>query len=245
MRRPSGNAGTLQTVNSSEMNTVPARNRADETLVDGLLRGEPEAIEALVARYGAWIYRVARRSLGDPRDAEEVTQDVLMTVVGKIATFRREAAFSSWLYRIAANAACERVRSRRSRAEVPLDPLLGVFDDAGQHVHPVVDWSGKLDDAAVAEETRSALERGISRLPEEYRVVLVLRDVEGLTNEETAEALGLTVPAVKSRLHRARLFLRQELGAVFAPSRPPGGARSRALRWLRKLSRRSRSSGGN
>lgn len=83
----------------------------------------------------------------------------------------------------------------------------------------MVDWSTRLDDPAAAEETRSAIERGIGRLPKECRVVLVLRDVEGLTNEEAARALELTVAAVKSRLHRARLFLRQELAHVFAPSR--------------------------
>ncbi|MBI2205134.1 MAG: sigma-70 family RNA polymerase sigma factor [Candidatus Rokubacteria bacterium] len=188
-------------------------------MIDGLQRGEPDAVAALIDRYGGWIYRVAARLLRDPRDAEEVTQDVLMTIVRKIGTFRREAAFSSWLYRIAANAAYERLRSRRSRTEVPLEPLLAVFDDDGRHVEPVVDWSTQLDDPAAAEETRSAIERGIGRLPTEYRVVLVLRDVEGLTNEEAARALGLTVAAVKSRLHRARLFLRQELAQVFAPSR--------------------------
>jgi RNA polymerase sigma factor (sigma-70 family) len=120
----------------------------DERLVEGLERGEPDAIERLVDRYGAWIHRVAARLLADPRDAEEITQDVLMTVVQKIGTFKREAAFSSWLYRIAANAAYERLRSPRSRVEVPLEPLLGMFDDEGRHVRPVVDWSARLEDPA-------------------------------------------------------------------------------------------------
>ncbi len=194
-----------------------AKNRAeDQRLVEGLRHADPGAVEALVDRYGAWIHRVAARLLGDPRDAEEVTQDVLMTVTRKIGTFKGEAAFSSWLYRIATNAAYERLRSRRGRAEVALEPLLPVFDDEGRHVEPVADWSPQLEDPAVVGEARSALERGIGRLAEEYRVVLVLRDVEGLTNEEVADALGLTVAAVKSRLHRARLFLRRELGQLFS-----------------------------
>ncbi len=188
----------------------------DQSLIDGLERGETDAIEAFVGRYGGQIHRVAARLLGDPRDAEEVTQDVLMTVVQKIGTFKREAALSSWLYRIVANAAYDRLRSRRAQAEVPLDPLLAVFDEEGRHVQPVMDWSSQLEDPAVVGEARSALERGIGRLAEEYRVVLVLRDVEGLTNEEVADALGLTVAAVKSRLHRARLFLRRELGQLFS-----------------------------
>lgn len=192
---------------------------SDQELIEALRRGESDAVEALVDRYGAWIHRVASRMLGDSRDAEEITQDALMTVVRKIGTFRGEAAFSSWLYRIAANAAYESLRYRRTRAEVPLDPLLTAFDDEGRHVQPVVDWSRQLEDPAVASETRSALERAIGRLPEDYRVVLVLRDVEGLTNEAVAEALGLSIAAVKSRLHRARLVLRNELAHLFVPAR--------------------------
>lgn len=188
----------------------------DEELVAGLLRGEARAVELLVDRYGGWIYRLASRLLTDTRDAEEVTQDVLMAVVQKIGTFKREAAFSSWLYRIAANAAYERLRSRRSRPEVSIEPLLPVFDQEGRHVAPVLDWSKEVEDPAVADELRSALERGISQLPEEYRIVLLLRDVEGLTNEEVADALGLTVAAVKSRLHRARLALRPQLAQLFS-----------------------------
>ena len=187
----------------------------DEKLIEGLRRGDSDAVETLVDRYGGWIHRLAARLLGDDRDAEETAQDVLLTVVQKIGTFKGEAAFSSWLYRIAANAAYDRQRSRRARAEVPLEPLLPLFDDEGRHVQPVVDWSDRLEDPAVAGEARSALERGINRLPHDYRIVLLLRDVEGLSNEETAAALGLTVAAVKSRLHRARLFLRQELSQLF------------------------------
>lgn len=186
----------------------------DAELVAGLLRGEAHAVEALVDRYGAWIHRVAGRLLADARDAEEVTQDVLMTIVQKIGTFKREAALSSWIYRITANAAYERLRSRRSRLETSLEPLLPLFDDEGRHAARVQDWSRNLDDPAVAEELRSALERGIGELPEAYRAALVLRDVEGLTGEEAAEALGLTVAAVKSRLHRARLALRARLGPL-------------------------------
>ncbi len=199
--------------------TIGKHGCDDQWLVDGLQRGEAGAVEALVDCYGSWIHRVADRLLGDARDAEEVTQDVLMRVVEKIGTFRREAAFSSWLYRIAANAAYERLRSRRSRAEVSLEPFLPSFDGEGRHVHPVADWSRQLEDPAVAWEARSALERAIGRLSEEYRIVFVLRDVEGLTNEQVGDALGLHVAAVKSRLHRARLVLRRELAQLFSPSR--------------------------
>ena len=200
------------------MTIVAPGERCDDcSLVAGLRRGDQDSVETLVDCYGGWIHRVASRLLGDPRDAEEVTQDVLLTVAHKIGTFKGAAKLSSWIYRIAANAAYERLRSRRSRAAVSLEPLLAVFDDDGHHAEAVVDWSSRLDDPAVAAEARSALEGVITRLPDDYRIVVLLRDVEGLTNEETADALGLTVAAVKSRLHRVRLVLRQALAERFRP----------------------------
>ncbi len=180
---------------------TPVIDRAeDQRLVEGLQRGEAHAIESLVARYGARIHQVASRLLGDPRDAEEITQDVLLAVIRKIPTFKGQAALSSWLYRIATNAAYGRLRARRSRAEVALDPLLPVFDDEWHHTEPVSDWSTQPDDPAAAADTRSALEQAIQELPADHRRVLLLRDVEELSNEETAEAVGATVGAVKSRL---------------------------------------------
>ncbi len=114
------------------------------------------------------------------------------------------------------NAAYQRLRARRARpAEVSLEPLLPAFDDQGRLVGPVVDWSAQLEDPAVAAEVRTALERGFARLPEDYRVVVVLRDVEGLSNEDVAALLGLSLSAVKSRLHRARLALRQFLSELW------------------------------
>lgn len=190
----------------------------DQGLVDALRAGDANAVEVLVQRYGAWIYRVAARVLGDRRDAEEVTQNVLMTVVDKIGTFKGESKLSSWLYRIAANAAYDHARARRARVDdVSLDAVLPVFDEMGRHVEPVADWSRELEDPAVAGEVRAALEQAIGNLPEDYRVVLVLRDVEELTAEEVADALGLSVAAVKSRLHRARLSLRKALTELLSP----------------------------
>jgi RNA polymerase sigma-70 factor (ECF subfamily) len=184
------------------------------------LRGRAEgAVEEFVERYGARIYRLARRLLNDPRDAEEVTQDVFLTVVEKIHTFKGEAAFSSWIYRIAANAAYGRLRSKTSRPEVSLESFPPLFDEEGRYAQPVLDWSERLDDPAVAAETRRAIEQAINRLPEEYRTAILLHDVEGLSNEEVAATLGLTVAAVKSRVHRARLVLRQELAQLFTPAR--------------------------
>jgi RNA polymerase sigma-70 factor (ECF subfamily) len=192
------------------------RRVADEKLLAWLRAGDERGVEELVTRHGGVVYRLARRLLNDPRDAEEVTQDVLLTVVEKIHTFRGEAAFSSWIYRIATNAAYERLRSRRSRPEVSLESFFPVFDAEGRHAQPMLDWSDRLNDPGVIAETRGAIEQAINHLPPEYQTAVLLRDVEGLTNEEVAATLGLTVAAVKSRVHRARLVLRGQLARYFA-----------------------------
>ncbi len=185
----------------------------DRDLVEGLRRHEATAAERLVTTYGDRAYRLARGITGNAEDAEEVVQDVLWTVVRKIDTFRGESAFGSWLYRIVANAAYQKVRGRQSRrAEVSLDDVLPLFDERGQHVAPMADWSARVDDHAVQIDLRMALTSAIDKLPADYRTAVLLRDVEGLSHLQIAEVLSLSVPTVKSRVHRARLFLRKELG---------------------------------
>ena len=192
---------------------APTRVDRDRQLVEALRRGEPAATEHLVATYGDRAYRLARGITGNAQDAEEVVQDVFWTVVRKIDTFRGESAFGSWLYRIAANAAYQKVRGRQSRrAEVSLDDVLPLFDERGQHVAPMADWSSRVDDHAVQIDLRMALTSAIDKLPADYRTAVLLRDVEGLSHLQIAEVLSLSVPTVKSRVHRARLFLRKELG---------------------------------
>jgi RNA polymerase sigma-70 factor, ECF subfamily len=209
--------GGARTPRRSGSASAPAVHDADE-LVDRLRRGDDGAIESLVARYGTWIHRVARRILRDPRDAEEVTQDVLWTALRKIDSFKGDAAFSSWLYRIAVNAAYQRLRRQGPRAEVSLEPFLPVFDEAGRLPGSTADWSMQLDDPAVAAEIRKALDAAIGQLPDAYRVVFVLRDVEGMSTAEVGQLLGLSVPGVKTRLHRARLALRHQLSDLLAPA---------------------------
>src|SRR5204863_231866 len=125
-------------------------------------------------------------------------------------TFRGESAFGSWLYRIVANAAYQKLRGRQSRQrELSLDEVLPFFDESGCHASSMVDWSPRVDDPALQVELRTALTSAIDELPATYRAVLVLRDVEGRSTRQIAETLGLSVPVVKTRVHRARLFLRQ------------------------------------
>jgi len=157
-------------------------------------------------------YRLAIRITGNASDAEEVVQDALWTVSRKIDTFRGAAAFGSWLYRITANTAYQKLRGRRSkRDEMSWEDLAPSFDDKGQHVEPVVDWSRRLQDPAIESELRSVLSAAIDDLPAGFRVAFLLHDVEGLSNPEIAEVLHLNLGAVKSRVHRTRLSLRKHL----------------------------------
>jgi RNA polymerase sigma-70 factor (ECF subfamily) len=194
--------------------TVMDRTKVDgdAALVEALRREDPEAPEQLVETYGNRVYRLALRITGSNEDAEEVAQDALWTAARKISTFKGEAAFGSWLYRIAANAAYQKLRARKAKAhEIALDDVLPAFDDAGRHFEPMADWSERVDEQALQGELRRVLGAAIDELPPDYRTALVMHDVEGLSNPDIAEALGISLPAVKSRVHRSRLFVRKQL----------------------------------
>jgi RNA polymerase sigma-70 factor (ECF subfamily) len=195
----------------------PRRADPDAGLLDRLRREDPGAAEQLVATYGDRVYRLAVRITGNEQDAEEVVQDALWTAARKIQTFKGETAFGSWLYRITANAAYQKIRSRQSkRNEVSWEDLLPAFDDLGKHADRVGDWSAKVEEPALQTELRTVLTAAIDDLPLDYRTAFVMHDVEGLSNPEIAEALRISLPAVKSRVHRSRLFLRQRLSHYLA-----------------------------
>jgi RNA polymerase sigma-70 factor, ECF subfamily len=198
----------------SDRTCAPIRVDRDHDLLEALRRGEPAAAERLVSTYGDRAYRLARRMTGNAEDAQEVVQDAFWTVIRKIDMFRGESAFGSWLYRIVANAAYQKLRGRRSRRhELSLDEVLPMFDERGCHAEPVADWSQAAADPAVQAELRTTLSAAIDELPAAYRAVLVMRDVEGRSTAEIAETLGLSIAVVKTRAHRARLFLRKRLDA--------------------------------
>jgi RNA polymerase sigma-70 factor, ECF subfamily len=198
--------------------TAPRIDR-DAGLVERLRRQEPGAAEALVAAYGDRVYRLAIRITGNEQDAEEVVQDALWTAARKIDTFKGESAFGSWLYRITANTAYQKLRSRQGRKnEVPWDDLLPSFDELGNHSEPVRDWSGKVEEPALQTELRTVLTEAINELPGDYRTAFVMHDLEGMSNPEIADTLRISLPAVKSRIHRSRLFLRQRLNGYLTPA---------------------------
>jgi RNA polymerase sigma-70 factor (ECF subfamily) len=186
-----------------------------EELVEALKRREPEAFERLVAQHGTMLYRVALRFMGQPQDAEEVLQEALLNVYEKIDTFDQRAALSSWLYRIVVNTALMRLRTQSRRPEELLDIIEPAFTADGRHVREVSAWALPPEDSLLRREALEHLERAVTRLPVLYRAVYVLAEIEGLRHEEIATILGITVSTAKTRLHRARLLLREALANYF------------------------------
>jgi RNA polymerase sigma-70 factor (ECF subfamily) len=189
-----------------------ARVDADAELVEALRRQDADATERLVERFGDRVYRLTMRITGSKEDAEEAAQDALWTAARRIDSFKGESAFGSWLYRIAANSAYQKLRTRKQRSrEIAMDEVLPSLDGDGRHFEPMDDWTNRVDERALQGELRHVLEEAIDALPADYRTALVLHDVEGLSNPDIAESLGISLPAVKSRVHRSRLFVRKRL----------------------------------
>ena len=201
-----------------ETSVAPRKNKVwcrpdhEEPLVRALRQREPTAADELVATYHGLAYRLAISITRSAPDAEEVVQDAFWSVIRNIDTFRGDSKFGSWLYRIVSNAAFQKLRRRRShRLEITMDDVLPVFGEDGRHAETVVDWSAAVHDPARDTEVRLAITAAIAELPDHYRVALLLRHVEGCSLIQIAEALGISVGNAKTRVHRARLFVRKLL----------------------------------
>lgn len=190
----------------------------DRRLVAGLQAGDQAAVRELAVRYGPRIQQLAMRHMKNREDAEEVTQDVLLKVSRKIDKFRGDAALSSWIYRITFNTAMSRLRTHRAQraAEAERDRALGAHpQDSVEHPTPrqAADWSHMPDEELLRHQLREAVAKALPRLPEIYRVPVVLRDIEGLSTEEASTRLRVKDQTLKSRLHRGRVMLRKQLDA--------------------------------
>jgi RNA polymerase sigma-70 factor, ECF subfamily len=184
----------------------------DAGLVAGLRGDDPAAAVRLVERYGERVYRLAARITGTRDDAEDAARSALMTAVRMIDAFKSDSSFGSWMDRLAASAAYRKLLARPGRTEeIALDDVLPPLDGGGRHFEPMSDWSGRIDAWDAQGELRQILTDAVDALPPEYRVSLILHDGEGMSNPDIAEALGIGVDAVRTRVHRARLFLRKGL----------------------------------
>jgi RNA polymerase sigma-70 factor (ECF subfamily) len=184
----------------------------DAQLVARLKRRDKTALEEMIQLHGAKMYGVALQFMRNETDAREVMQDALVSVWNKIGSFEGKSAFTSWLYRVTANAALMALRKKKRREnDVSLDTVTNDNDDLPLPALRLPDKSPLPDSSALTGELGEQVRTAIDQLPEPYRVVVLLRDVEELPMTEVMEATGLSEPALKSRLHRARLALREAL----------------------------------
>lgn len=185
-------------------------------LLKGLQAGSQLAYRRLVELNSANVYNLALKLLGDDHEAEDVLQETFLNAFRAIDGFEGRSQLSTWLYRIAYNASLMRLRKRDRMTTFSLDQH-HMQDDEEHGLEPrfLVDWSSLPDEELLTTEARQQMDRAIAELPETLRAAFVLRDIQGLSGTETAEVLGITVQAVKSRLHRARLRLRDALSEYF------------------------------
>lgn len=189
--------------------TSAAQAPTDQELVRRAQMDDDRAFGELVGRYESKVYSLSLRMLRNPEDAEDVLQDTFLRAYRGLKSFQGNSTFSTWIYRIAANSALMRLRKKQL-------PTVSI-EDADERDTPlnIVDWKPGPVEQLLTEETREIMEQAIEALPPEFRQVFILRDVEELSNAEVAEVLDLSVAAVKSRLHRARLKVRNRLIAHF------------------------------
>jgi RNA polymerase sigma-70 factor (ECF subfamily) len=188
----------------------------EKALLKGLRSGDTQAYEEVTERFAPQIYRLAYGITQDAMDAQDITQDVMLTIFRRVDDFEGRSSIQTWLYRIAVNSSLDRVRSRQRRQEtVSIDDYLPSFTSDGMHAEEIVDWSELPLDHLLMHEAHQRLQESIESLPEDLKVVLIMKDVEGFHLKEICDILELSLPAVKSRLHRARLVLRGMLSSYF------------------------------
>ena len=198
---------------SKPLTHAGASDLDDAQLVRHAQDGDTRAFDELVVRYRDRVFRLAFKILRHEDDAAEAMQDAFLSAFRGLKNFKAESTFSTWLYRIATNASLMKYRKRRDNL-VSLEQSQSPNEDA--EPLQLVDWSQRPEDELLSSETRTVMEDAVERLPEDLRTVFLLRDVQELSNAEVAEILDLSVAAVKSRLHRARLTLRDRLTRHFA-----------------------------
>ncbi len=189
---------------------------SEASQLGALRRGDEKTFEAMVRSFGPRLLSVARRFLRDEEDARDAVQEGFLSAYRSIGTFQGGSQISTWLHRIVVNACLMRLRSRQRRPEESIEELLPRFAEDGHQVaHPTPEWEGSAEELLARRETREMVRKAIDRLPDSYRAVLLLRDIEELSTEEAARLVGITENAVKIRLHRARQALRTLLEPQF------------------------------
>ena len=191
--------------------SAPVQRSAEAALVSGLQARDAASFERLVRHYGGRLLSVARRFLRNEEDARDCVQQVFVQVFRAIDNFQGSSSLGTWLHRITVNEALSRLRSQARHPEESLDELLSEFDENGERIEPEAMTTASTEEILEREGSRELVHRAIDQLPEGYRNVLLLRDIEGYDTNETAALLGVTPGTVKTRLHRARAQLKKTL----------------------------------
>lgn len=189
-------------------------------LIARLQRGEEAAFRELVTTRGPRLLSAARRLVGNEHEAQDCLQDAFIRAFRSIGRFESRSSLSTWLHRIVVNVCMTRLAARKRRAEESIDDLLPVFDEDGFRVDSVEPAAASVEAMVSQHENRVLIRAALEQLPENYRTVIIMRDLEEMDTAETAEALGVTVTAVKLRLHRARAALRAKLEPLMVESKP-------------------------
>lgn len=186
----------------------------ERLLIQRVKAGDQKAFEVIFSRYVNRVYRQAFKLVGNEADAEDVVQEVFLLVYRKAQSFLGKSEFSTWLYRLTANAALTKLRQRKREKEVSLDEYLPKFRKDGHHlVRPVVDWTQDIDKFVAIKEYSQIIKEAMEQLSPMDKAAVMMSDMEEMSNPEISETLGISVQAVKARLHRARLFLRGKFTA--------------------------------
>jgi RNA polymerase sigma-70 factor, ECF subfamily len=190
--------------------------RLDEAILLARMQaGDEDAFEVCVRTYSGQLLLVARRILRNEEDAQDAVQEAFLAAFKHLGDFKGLSALGTWLHRIAVNAALTRLRRRQCHPEQSIEVLLPHFGEGEHQIDPPAPWQDTSETILQQQETRALVQHCISKLPEPYCTVLLLRDIEGLNTEETARALGTSLEVVKTRLHRARQALRCLLDPYF------------------------------
>jgi RNA polymerase sigma-70 factor (ECF subfamily) len=188
------------------------KKTSDKEYVKLLKAGDKEAFEKILEKYTEKVFHLSMRITRNQQDAEDVLQDVFTTIFAKINSFQERSAFSSWLFRITVNTAYMKLRTRKKHTTINIADI---------NLSDQNSWAGKRSDTnditfmTIRSELKNKLTDAIKTLPEDYQTIFILRDVDGLSNKDVSDVLSISVPAVKSRLHRARLSLRKQLNNFY------------------------------
>lgn len=217
MRQGTTTTEIVRGVGSASLLVATAEIESERPLLERLRRGDEGAYEELVRAEASHLLAVARRFLRQEEDAQDAVQQAFLSAFRALPSFNGQCRLTTWLHRIVTNTALMKLRTRSRKPETAIEDLLPTFLEDGHQANPMSDWAADAHDRLQRLEVRSQVRAAIDQLPEGYRTVLLLRDIEELDTEETARALGLSEGAVKTRLHRARQALAGLLEPVFRP----------------------------